>query len=194
MLLRLWYAAVMSPLSMVSLAEMAAMQVNAFVSETLCLPGMTLPGNSAVALMLLLLNSRKCEQSFLCLNSAGSRLPCDLCQGYTLDLKSHAAPESASDFMSGQSGIPGPSLLGSTYLAVQVSRRQILAAQWDIKLLCRCNYQRGVACMVMPCEQIYLGAGRNTPWPAVKVNPVHSVRSRNMVHARGSGRVDIKKT
>ena len=118
----------MSPLSMVSLAEMAAMQVKADVSGTVCLPGMTLPGHSAAALMLLLLKSRKCEQSFPCHISAGDRLPCDLCQGYTLDLESHAASESASNSLSGQSGIPGPSLLGSTYLAVQVTGWQTLAA------------------------------------------------------------------
>ena len=54
--------------------------------------------------------------------SAGDKLQCDLCQGYTLDVE----PSSDCDLgpgesLSGQDGAIGPSLLGPTYLAAQVS-------------------------------------------------------------------------
>ena len=48
-------------------------------------------------------------------------LPCDLCQGYTLDVEPLADSASASEqSMDGNGAYAGPSLLGSTYLAAQV--------------------------------------------------------------------------
>ena len=53
---------------------------------------------------------------------AGDKLPCDLCQGYTLDMEPNADSASATEHpMLGSGDEAGPSLLGSTYLAAQVS-------------------------------------------------------------------------
>ena len=53
---------------------------------------------------------------------AGDRLPCDLCQGYTLDMEPNANSASAAEqSVLGPKGDADPSLLGSTYLASQVS-------------------------------------------------------------------------
>ena len=70
---------------------------------------------------------------------AGDKLQCDLCQGYTLDVE----PSSDCDLgpgesLSGQDGAIGPSLLGPTYLAAQVSavsklwQVTISAPDWNV--------------------------------------------------------------
>ena len=67
-------------------------------------------------------------------------------------MESCAASESEEDhFMSGQSGSLGPSLLGSTYLAVQVSGRRLSATWCDAVVQSRRDYSwRRIACVDVP--------------------------------------------
>ena len=67
------------------------------------------------------LGCKDVKLGFQC-GSAGDQLQCDLCQGYTLDVE--PSPDfdlGPGESLSGQDGAIGPSLLGPTYLAAQVS-------------------------------------------------------------------------
>lgn len=79
---------------------------------------------------------------------AGDKLPCDLCQGYTLDMEPNADSASATeDLSSGSAGYAGPSLLGSTYLAAQVGLALLIRGVVTLEgykaalLLTRCSSQ-----------------------------------------------------
>ena len=61
-------------------------------------------------------------------NHAGDKLPCDLCQGYTLDMEPSSDSSSANEHLalsSAEGSLTRLSLLGSTYLAAQVDHEDV---------------------------------------------------------------------
>ena len=97
--------------------------------------------------------------------------------------------------MSGQSGSLGPGLLGSTYLAVQVSGRRISATWCDAVVQSRRDLLMEKDCL-RGCSWrmggIGSGAGCRALWPDAANCPVHNIDF--IVHLALSGRFDLKRT